>query len=671
MTGIDSKPFHKQELSRAAAYGAILLLVNFYICRNIFFNETAYMGSMHGYWIALAKRMGDSWFHARWWPYWDAGIPFEFTYAPLIPGCMALWSSISGISSALALQRITGIVYCLSPLALFGMAWLLTRTPGYSFLAALFYSLVSPTQLLAPSAGFTRLDIVDPLRFYLVEVWDDTPHLAALTMLPLVILSLCLSIQKRRPLYYGLTALLIALATLANLFAPMIIAMASVCLLFVLPRRDLKRNMMLTAGIGCYALALVFPFLPPSLLLAIPRASQSVERGWTLGSLAAAGLVFIGWIALWRFLRRCTPNWTFQFFALFTYLASSATLIPAYLHWQLLPQPDRYKFEMEFGIALVLLFAFRQLDRVPLALGRVLVTALLVLAAVQAWHYRNIARFLLHRADVTQSIEYRASRWINQNLPGVRVMLPGGISQWADAFFDTPQFSGGSWSTAYNPTQQWGFAALRFGGDPNISLAWLQAFGAGAVVVSGPRSAEFWKPFHYPFQFEGRLPVLWSQDDVTIYSVPERSASLAHVVPEAALVRDAPRNGDDVGEVKKYAAALEDPSLPLAAFRWEGANQIRIEAPPGSDALSIQVSYHPGWHASIGGQARPLMRDSLGLMWLRPQCAQPCEIQLDYDGGWELRICRYISFTAIAGLFLIAGSAVATRRSHSRPREIS
>jgi hypothetical protein len=46
-------------------------------------------------------------------------------------------------------------------------------------------------------------------------------------------------------------------------------------------------------------------------------------------------------------------------------------------------------------------------------------------------------------------------------------------------------------------------------------------------------------------------------------------------------------------------------------------------------------------------------------MWLRPECDGPCEVQLDYDGGWELRVCRGISCLATAGLFVFP---LATRR---------
>src|ERR1700758_3144199 len=95
----------RAECLRAAMYASILLSINAYICRELFSVQTAYMNSMHGFWIALAKWADGGWFHANWWPYWDGGIPFEFTYSPLVPGLMSAWTSLTGIPSALALQR--------------------------------------------------------------------------------------------------------------------------------------------------------------------------------------------------------------------------------------------------------------------------------------------------------------------------------------------------------------------------------------------------------------------------------------------------------------------------------------------------------------------------------------------------------------------------------------
>ena len=69
--------------------------MNVYICRELFFNQTAKMNSMHGFWMAIARLAEGSWFRATWWPFWDCGIPFEFTYAPLVPGLTAAWSGKS------------------------------------------------------------------------------------------------------------------------------------------------------------------------------------------------------------------------------------------------------------------------------------------------------------------------------------------------------------------------------------------------------------------------------------------------------------------------------------------------------------------------------------------------------------------------------------------------
>lgn len=53
----------------------------------------------------------------------------------------------------------------------------------------------------------------------------------------------------------------------------------------------------------------------------------------------------------------------------------------------------------------------------------------------------------------------------------------------------------------------------------------------------------------------------------------------------------------------------------------------------------------------MNGRRRAVSRDELGLMWLRPECAGPCDVDLEYNGGWELRICRYVSYLAMAVLF--------------------
>jgi hypothetical protein len=111
-----------------------------------------------------------------------------------------------------------------------------------------------------------------------------------------------------------------------------------------------------------------------------------------------------------------------------------------------------------------------------------------------------------------------------------------------------------------------------------------------------------------------------------------------------------------VAGVERYVAALEDAALPEATLRWEGNNRFVVGVPSAStNAISVQVSWHPGWQGAIDGRKIVVSKDGLGLMWIKSQCAGPCEIRFAYDGGWQLRLMRWISFAAIA--VLVAGSA--------------
>jgi len=264
------------------------------------------MNSMQGFWIAMA-RLGGGWFHSEWWRYWDCGAPLEFVYAPLVPALSAWIAAVRGIPHDIGFQTVSGLVYCLGPVTLFVMAWLLTRAPGYAFAAAAFYSLTAPSQLFLPDAQFSLQHFWDARRLYLMVVWDETPHTAALAILPLVILFLSLSIRKRRPAYYALTALAIAVCTLASDFGPVLAAMASLCLLFVLRREDWARNLRVTAAIGLFSYAICCPWLSPSNILAIGSASNGGGGGsWTIGSFTALAIAATGWALLWHYL----PRWT-------------------------------------------------------------------------------------------------------------------------------------------------------------------------------------------------------------------------------------------------------------------------------------------------------------------------------------------------------------------------
>jgi len=260
--------------------------------------------------------------------------------------------------------------------------------------------------------------------------------------------------------------------------------------------------------------------------------------------------------------------------------------------------------------------------------------------------------------DVTQRIEYRIATWVDQRLPGQRVMVPGSIAQWFNVFSDAPQLSGASYSTTPNWNQQYAMTSILTAASPPESaqaVEWLKAFGVQAAVATGPKSTEFWKG-PSSTKFDGLMPVLWRQEDTTIYQVPQRSSSLAHVIPAG------------VDELPKYVAALDDPSLPLAEMHWDGFRRALIQATVHKgQVVSVQTGYHRGWHARANGHSAAIRRDALGFLIIEPQCEGTCQIELIYDGGWEYKLLRCLSLFTLLGLARLLLSKLRLR-SKPRPR---
>lgn len=655
-----------------ALYVVSLVWLNAYICRDLFFSEyTGHMNSMHGFWTAMARLATSHWWEPGWWPYWDAGLPFEFTYQPLVPGLTALWSKLGGVSPARAFQSVSGLFYCLTPLALFAMCAVLTRSPGWSFIAAAAYSLLAPTQIVIPDEAWSFAHIGDARRLYLMAVWDETPHVAALTMLPLVVLFATLAIQSGRRRYWFGAGAFMALAVLANAFGATMLFLTLVCLLLALGRERWIRNAAGIAATGAVAWLLISPTLPPSLMRAIRfNAHAHGDSGWDVGAFTALSVVVLGVIVLLHFLDRRRAGWWMRFAVL---LAWVMTMIPL-LHYQLgrhfIPQPGRYKVEAELALAILGVFAVKLLvDRLPVSVRAGLALLALALSAEQVVSHRKYAKTVIRSVDVTQTIEYRTAKWAEANLPHGRVAYPGTLAMWFSAFTDAQEFTGSSYSTAYNPVQQQGYVRWVYSQSPEDvrdALLWMKVFGVQAYAIPGKNSPEFWKAVGRPELFAG-CDALWEQDDTRICRLPGASTSFAHVMAPDGLAQRQPANGHDMAEVERYARAL-DRSAP-AEFRWQGTGAATVHANvPAGQVVAIQVTHHPGWRAAANGKDATVLRDGLGLMAVKPDCNGPCDIRLVYDGGTEQRVCRFGSALTTLGLLLWAVSRW-RRRGMARPAE--
>jgi hypothetical protein len=269
-------------------------------------------------------------------------------------------------------------------------------------------------------------------------------------------------------------------------------------------------------------------------------------------------------------------------------------------------------------------------------------------------NYQRDARGFTRPIQIASTVEFQAARWFREHMPQDRIFATGSVQFWLNAFADTPQIGGGGDQGIVNPNMP----VVHFGipfteHDGEMTAMWLRVYGAKAVIVSGPNGRDAYREnWRDPDKFKGVLPVLWQEGDDVIYAVPVRSASLAHVVSAEQVVRRAPVNNVDYEPVLRFDAALRDPSLPDAAFSFERPDVALVHADMKPEQLlSVQVSYHPGWHAFANDQPRPIERDGLGFMVIEPRCNGPCQIRLEYDGGVEMLLARIAS----AGSALIFG----------------
>jgi len=251
---------------------------------------------------------------------------------------------------------------------------------------------------------------------------------------------------------------------------------------------------------------------------------------------------------------------------------------------------------------------------------------------------------------------------MDRSFPGQRTLISGDPEYLYNVFSNNPQMIGGHEPTAPNWEQLVAVYTIYTGTgagehDAEYSLLWLKAFGNQAVYVPGDKSRENYHGVAHPHKFDGLLPVLWHEEDDTIFGVPQRTRSMAHVIPAGAIVARAPVDGLDVGPIRPYVAALDDSALPIADMQWDGTSRAVLHAPmKRGQVLSVQVNYAPGWRATMEGREVPVRKDGIGLLVLDPGCEGPCEVHLDFDATPEAWFCR-----VLCGLVTVALTALAVR----------
>ncbi|HEY6343738.1 MAG TPA: hypothetical protein VIY49_19770 [Bryobacteraceae bacterium] len=647
--------------ARAAVYAAILLALNFYLVQKLFSVEfTNNMQTNDGSFLAITRFVLAHFPHLNWFPWWFNGQPFENSYTPMLHLMDAAFAWVTGSSPARAYNFVTGLFYVIGPVVLFLAIWRLSGFLETAFFAALLYSLYSPAEIFP--FFLTDAGWLNPWRLRVLVYWGEGPHVTALALLPFAIFAAYRVLTTRRYLWCVLAAVSMAWMVLVNAFAATDLAIACACLIVTLPRKLVASSALRLGGVALAGYLLACPFLPPSLIGTVSYDSQFVDGDFRHArlfpvQLLVLALVALAWVATWKMRDRFL-----RFSSLF---ASALVLIvglAAVAGVPALPQPHRYSLEMEMALCILAAFAFRPfILRLPWWAKAALLALALVAAGRQTIHDRRYARVLTQAIDVTQTPDYQAAKWLGVNLGGLRAFVGGDPGLWLNAFVDTPQMNSGHQPFDENEPVDSEAVYVIYSDDnagaraAEISLAWMKAFGCHAVLVAPSRI--FGQVFKHPHKFDGILPVLWKQGDDVIYGIPQRTRSLAHVVPESAIVLRRPVNGLDVEEIERYVGALDDPSLPDSEMEWASPDRGRLRAivHPGQ-VISIQTTYDPGWIALANGKPARVAPDGLGMSVIHPDCDGACSIDFVFDGGWERKLCRALSIATILAGLCRAGS---------------
>jgi len=639
---------------------ALLLLINITVSRKLWLATfTNQLGSVEGSFISISRYALHHWGDLQWFPLWFCGMPFLQVYQPGLHITIAALAGFLHITPERSYHVFTAALYCLGPISLYALCYRATGRRDSALFAGLLYSLFSPAALVSSVIRADLGGLWLARRYQTLVHYGEGPHIAVLTLLPLIILSLDhvsfptgRNGSERRMWAVSLIGLL-AVVVLTNW--PGSVGVSFAVLAYGLSCIGTsKYGAFLLRIIGCSAVAFLIacPFVPLSVITLVPLNAQrsdgtylSLKQAWWIAAiiLALYGLHFL-------FNRLRLSRWP-RFVIYFSFLTGMIVLGFYWANLKFLPQPHRWQLEMEMAFAaasisvtpgiFTYLTSARSRGNWKRSASMLIACMFMAMFVIQFITYSDYGRVQTLPIDIKTTIEYQMSKWFDQNMAGERVFAPGSVSVWMNMFTEVPQMVGCCDQSVPSFEHRVAFYTIYAGDnitDPNArnSLLWLKAYGIHAIGVSGAHGREFFKPFTRPDKFAGILPEMWRSGADAVYQVPLRSTSLVHVIPEAAVVSRSPYNGVDVAPLEPFVAALENSQLPPARIVWPNAHRARILAQLAlGQVISLQNSYAPGWHAAANGRTARVTEDGIGLTIIKTDCTGTCVIEMSYDGGRE------------------------------------
>jgi hypothetical protein len=653
------------DIAAMLALLALNLSISWRLLKIEYINQLA---SVDGFFIGIARYISTHWSDFSWFPLWHCGMPYQDTYVPLLHLVVAATASLAHVSAARAYHGVTGVIYALGAPALYWMAIRLGAPRGAALLSALSYSLFSPSALLMPEMAKDLGGFWYGRRLQVMTVYGEGPHVAAMTLMPVVILALQNALVKRDSRAVALAAISIALVFLTNIPGTMALGLAVFCWICAQPRDRVATAWKIAAGASLLAYGLACFGVPPSSMFRVGVNVGAMHRGFdhslrygpiplvlALGAIAAAGYL----------LARTRLPLTVRFAILFCLLIAPMAATADVEVYELLPQAGRLHLDFEIGASLLLgCAAWAVYSWLPRWTRPASVAVLIGAIALQYPHYRWRAKFDTERANLEKRSEYTTARWLDANMSGGRVYVTGSTAFWLNAFSSTPQLNGccdQGQSLAVLNEVPYKVNSPEGGNTPESAATWLRALGVQAMVVSGIESTDEYKDIRVPQRFEGALPLLHRENGDAIYEVLPRGTSLAHVVLAGELVPVRVPPKFEYPDIRRYAQATMDGARAQASFEWIGGSRARVRTKlRAGDVISVQSAWFPGWKATVGGREIPVSADGMGFIMLQPGCQGECEVDLRWTGRGDYWVSAVVSLAA-----LVLAVAMIWRRASS------
>jgi hypothetical protein len=628
--------------------------------------ELPFRGSIEDNYIAIARFVSAHPNPWGWNPFQYCGLPTRFLYVPALPYLTAAFAHLMPHFDLAHIYRIiVSAATCAGPVAAYFFALHFTKSRRWSLIAALVYSLLSPSYGLFPAIEKDRGIVQLPWRVQVLAKYGEGPHNTALALMPLVLLALWIAARRRGYPPLLVAALLLAATPLVNWVGAFALAMACVILLLAsLGEPEFRAWRVCAAGGLGYLLACFW--LTPTFIRTIvfnwPTDSFSYHfdhaQHWLLAGMVAGVLVIRVLFRLFRgsfyFCFVTMAAFTFGWIASVFYLYGLDTI----------PESRRYAIEFELFLALALVEAARlamQSSNSTVRLCAMGTGGVLLLAGMpQLWAYTTQGWRGWMPVPREQTIEFHMAQWMADHPPEGRVFASGGLRFRLNSWFDLPQVGGG-FETGLTNRMPWDLAYhVRTGKDSRPgretadTLLQLKAMNTQYVVIHGPKSREYYRDYIHPERITAALTPLYHEEDDAIYGLPAR--------PLANLVSREELPGEDAAAkpwvLERYVAAMEDAARPVLQTRWLRTTAMAIDgAIPAGRLVAVRVNADPGWRAAQDGREIPIEADNLGFIVLRPAAVAATRIELEYRATAEPRImaavCALAWIAALAALIIL------------------